>query len=111
MYKNKKKRHHSYLGDYETVILIQPLANGRWISQSYNRMADGRWFLFYESNCDYHICPYDGIFRKCSVCGADKEDFDLSFCKKRYIYVDDKELSARIRDCKRAGLEVRYVKP
>lgn len=110
MYKKKRKT-HSYLGDYETVILVQPLANGRWISQSYNRTADGKWFLLYESNCDYPICPYDGVFRKCNICGADKKDFDTAFCKTRSIYIDDKELSARIRDCKRAGLEVRYVKP
>lgn len=109
--KTKKRKHTTFLDKYVTVTLTQPLANGRWMRQVYDRTADGNWFLTYESNCDFHICPYDGVFRKCSACGAAEKDFDPAFCRTRYIYVDDKELSARIKDCKRAGLEVRYVKP
>ena len=107
----QKRKHKTYLDKYEMVVLTQPLANSRYIKQIYERTPNNRWFLIWESNSTYHICPYNGVFRKCADCGADEDDFDLSYCEKFYTYVDDKELSARIRDCKRAGLEVRYVKP
>ena len=105
----KKNKHRTYLDDYVTIILTQSLAKSRWIKQRYDKTSKGKWFLTYESNCVSHICPYSGIFKNCSSCGAAADDFDTAYCTKFYQYVDNKELSARIRDCKRAGLEIQYV--
>lgn len=106
-----RRKNKSFLDQYETVILTQPLANSHYIKQIYDRTPDGKWFLTWESNSTYHICPYDGVFRKCEDCGAASDDFNMDYCKKFYTYIDDTELSARIRDCKRANLEVNYVRP
>lgn len=105
-----KKKHQSYLNDYEMIELTQPLAHSKYIKQIYRKTLAGKWFLTYETNSTYHICPYDGIFRNCEQCGADREDFDVNYCKRRAQYIDEGDLRARIKDCKEAGLSIHYVK-
>jgi len=105
-----KKKDYSYLNDYERIELIQPLAHDRYMKQIYRPTRPNEWVLIYETNSAYHICPYDGVFRSCDDCGAGEENFDMGFCESKTIYVDNKELAERIKDCEDGGLEVKKVR-
>ena len=98
----------AYIDEYNKVILTQPLSHGKWIKQIYDKSKRG-WEVTYESNSSYHICPYDGVFRKCNDCGALDENFDISFCVNKTQVVSLGALNGRIHDCMRAGLEVQFL--
>lgn len=94
-----------YIEQYNKVIFTQPLAHGVEMKQIYDKEGK-RWRVSYSSTSIHHICPYDGVFRNCSDCGALDEDFDTKFCTKKIQHVTTGVLVARISDCKAAGLEV-----
>lgn len=105
--KQKQKNRTRSVDKYTVVELIQPLPHGNYLKQRYEHMSN-LWKVVFSTNSSYHLCPYDGVFRNCEECGADRDDFDDSFCKNKMVFVDSKELNERIADCKRAGLEVKY---
>lgn len=102
----KRKINKDYLDAYNKVVLVQPVKNGE-IVQTYERERKG-WKLTYSTTTVYHICPYDGNFRKCRDCGALDEDFDVSYCLKKLQVLSAGALCNRINDCIAAGLEVKF---
>lgn len=96
------------LSECLVVRLIQPLSKGYHIEQVYSRKSNG-WLLHWGTNYVSHICPYDGIFRSCSECGIDEEDFDVNFCLNKEEIVSDKEMIKRIKLAEKAGCEIKYV--
>ena len=96
------------LSCYSKIRLIQPLAHNTSLSQIYTKKSKG-WEISYETNSIYHVCPYDGVFRKCADCGALNEDFDVNTCLKKIQTISSGALVKRIDDCTKAGLEVEYM--
>lgn len=107
--KSKRKNNIKQLEQYSQVILTQPLAHNKEVTQTCTKEKDSKWKVTYESNSIHHICPYDGMFRKCEECGGLEEDFDISYCLKKQEFVSSAALCERIKDCEKAELEVCYI--
>lgn len=103
-----RKVNKDYVNQYSKVILIQPLAHGRYVQLMYEKVDKG-WKANYSTNSAYHICPYDGIFRSCRDCGALEDDFDGQFCLKKQQIISAGALSNRINDCFSSDLEVKFI--
>ena len=103
-----RKVNKDYVNQYSKVILIQPLAHGRYIQLMYEKVDKG-WKATYSTNSAFHICPYDGIFRNCRDCGALEDDFDGKFCLKKQQIISAGALSNRINDCFSSDLEVKFI--
>ena len=98
----------NYVENFSTITFTQPLSKGRYIEEVYTKTPKG-WLLMYTSNSAYHICPYDGAFRDCRQCGADKEDFSMDFCLKKRQYFSSAALVERIGLCLKANLKVKFM--
>lgn len=98
-----------YVDRFDRVELIQPLAHNKYIKQCYDKTQKQGWKLTYISNSAFHICPADGVFRNCADCGALNEDFDINFCMNKLQFISTGALVGRIVDCKKAGLEVKFI--
>ena len=103
----QRKINKDYLNDYSEVILIQPLKSGD-IRQTYTK-GKGGWKLTHSTTSPFHICPYDGIFRDCKVCGALEDDFDINYCLDKIRVLSSGAVVNRINDCIGAGLEVKFI--
>ena len=103
-----RKINNDYINQYNIVTLTQPLSQGRYIKQTYEKTYDTRWKLTYTSNSAYHICPYDGMFRHCEECGASDDDFDIAYCLNKQQFISTGALNGRIHDCIRANLDVQF---
>ena len=97
-----------YVNQYSKVVLTQPLAHGKYIQQTYDKVDKG-WKVTHSTNSVYHICPYDGIFRNCKDCGALEEDFDVNFCLNKEQILSAGAVSVRVNDCLNSGLEVQFI--
>lgn len=107
--KQKLKDKTRSVDKYSVVELIQPLPHGNYLKQRYEHLSDSNlWKVIHLTNSSYHLCPYDGVFRNCEECGADREDFNEVFCRNKMEFVDGRELNERIADCRRANLEVKF---
>ena len=103
-----KKITRGYVEHYNTVVFTETLPSGRHIEQTYTKTPKG-WLAMHSTDSAYHICPYDGVFRQCQECGADKEDFDVEFCKSKREYITGDELAARCNDCLAADVPVKFL--
>lgn len=97
-----------YIEMYDRIILIQPLAHQKYLNQIYDKCDKG-WLISYESNSIHHVCFFDGVFRDCKECGILDEDFDISYCVNKTELISSAALIDRISDCRKAGLEVRFI--
>ena len=103
-----RKVNKDYINQYRKVILTQPLANDKYIRQTYDKTNDG-WKATHSTNSALHICPYDGIFRNCKDCGALEDNFDINFCINKTQVFSAAALCGRVNDCINAGLDVRFI--
>ena len=107
--KEKTRRiNENYIKRYDRVVLTQPLAHNTVLQQIYDK-TDRGWKLHYSSNSIHHVCPYDGVFRKCSDCGALNDDFDIKFCTNKQQTISIGALNGRIQDCLKANLQVDFI--
>lgn len=97
-----------HIETYSTIIFIQPLSGGRRVREIYTKVSNG-WEVTYDSNASQHICPYDGIFRDCKVCGALDDDFDIKYCTNKIKRLNSKTVVDRIKKCQAAGLDVQFI--
>lgn len=95
-----------YLENYYKIQLIQPVKSGD-IIETYENI-NGAWVLIYTTTTIYSICPYDGQFRDCKVCGIHEPDFDVEFCLDKQQILSSGALCGRINQCLEAGLEVKF---
>lgn len=93
---------------YESIKLYQPLLHGE-IILTYAKVAEDRWFADYSTTSAFHICPYDGAFRKCEECGALEEDFDVGFCISKRQLVTTKELCNIVNRCYQSDIKVDLI--
>lgn len=103
----QRKINKEYLEHYHIVQLIQPVKTGDVI-ETYEFVND-EWVLTYSTTTIYSICPYDGQFRDCKVCGIHEPDFDVEFCLDKQQILSSGAVCGRVNQCLDAGLEVKFI--
>lgn len=94
-----------YINTYTSIVLEQPLKNGKYLREEYTRNGD-LWERTFSSNSSYHLCPFDGSFRDCKTCGLGSDDFDIAYCLSKQECIPISTLVYRIKRCQAAGLPV-----
>lgn len=97
-----------FIENYSVIKLIQPLAHDRYVIQECIKTPEGKWSIKFSTNSAYHICEYDGVFRKCVDCELNNSEEYVNCITKQQI-LSSGALVGRIKDCLKAGLEVKYL--
>lgn len=105
---NCRKINTDFIENYSIVKMIQPLANGRYVIQECIKTPENKWSVKFSTNSAYHICQYDGVFRKCAECELNNNEEYVNCITKQQL-LSSAALVGRIEDCLRANLEVNYL--
>lgn len=93
-----------------TIIMTENLQPaGTYLRVMYEKMepAPYTWRATYTSNSAYHICPFDGNFRKCESCRG-IEEMEDTYCLTKQQFVSTKELEERIKMYINGGGKLEY---
>lgn len=105
-----KKVTKGYVNRFDVIKFIDTLPSGRHVYEIYTRVRpETMWTIMHSTDSTYHICPYDGIFRNCSDCGANAEDFDVQFCLDKLERISSEALAERCTLCEAAQVPITYT--
>lgn len=105
---NYRKITPEFIEAYSVIKLIQPLAHDRSVIQTCTKTPEGKWSIKFSTNSTYHICEYDGVFRRCADCELNNSDEYIDCLTKQQL-LSSGALVGRIKDCLKANLEVIYL--
>ena len=105
---NYRKITPDFIDSYSIVKMTQPLGGDRYVMQECTKTPEGKWSVKFSTNSAYHICQYDGVFRKCAECELNNSEEYINCITKQQL-LSSAALVGRIEDCLRANLEVNYL--
>lgn len=93
---------------YNKVILTESL-NGGDVILTLSKTKANNWNARYQTTSVYHICPYDGVFRKCINCDMFDTEVDINYCKSKSKTFSNKDVCYMINSCYTTGNKVQLI--
>ena len=105
-----RKINLEYLNYYNEVIMEQPLARGYVLLQHLKKKViegqDIYWIVSYTTTSPFHICPFDGMQRRCTECPGHEDE---KYCMNKIQLLSSRAVCGRVNDCINAGLNVKFI--
>ena len=104
----------NYVNRYSKIVLRQPLKEGRFIEQIFEKIhgsgrPEGAWKVSYNAFSEYPICIYDGVFRSCESCDKNINGIGETGCTGTNKVITGSEVAERCNDCAAAHLRVDFM--
>ena len=97
-----------FINNYSIIKLEQPLAHDKYVIQECTKTPEGKWSVKFYTNSVYHICEYDGVFRKCADCELNNSEEYVDCITKQQL-LSTGAVVGRIKDCLNANLKVTWL--